>query len=391
MINRLLDLDSELKANRSAFLFGPRGVGKTLLGREFLTRQPVSLGIDLLNLDTYRRYLAEPALFRTECERLIQPGRVLTVLIDEVQKLPGLLDEVHYLLERHKGRVRFLLTGSSARKLKRGQANLLAGRAWTLKLHPLTALEVDLDLDRALRFGTLPAIYLEDEAPQRTLRAYVETYLKEEILQESLVRKAEPFVRFLDVAGQQSGEPVNFSQVARDCGVSVKTTQDYFSILLDTLVAFRVDGWARSVRKQLRQAPKYYVFDCGVLNALRGELETSLKPASFRHGKLFEHFVVCECVRLNDYFERNYKFRYWRTNSGMEVDLILSRGAYETPVTVEIKAQPDPGESDLRSLAAFAAENPKAELICLCRTPRAYRIGPVDVLPWTDGLRRLFA
>lgn len=390
MVNRLLDLHAILRKDRSAFLFGPRGVGKTLLGVQFVSDQPTSMVIDLLNLDTYRRYLAEPALFRSECERLVRLRGVLTVMIDEVQKLPGLLDEVHHLLERHKGRIRFLLTGSSARKLKRGEANLLAGRAWTLKLHPLSALEVELDLERALLFGTLPAIYLEDDDPKRTLKAYVETYLKEEILQESLVRRAERFVRFLDVAGQVSGEPVNFTHVAKDCGVSVKTAQEYFSILVDTLVAFRVDGWTRSVRKQLRHAPKFYFFDCGVLNAVRGELGMTLEPASYRHGKLFEHLVVCEMLRLNDYFERDYRFHYWRTSAGMEVDLILSRGAYAAPTAVEIKAQSDPGESDLKGLHAFATENPKATLLCLCRTPREYAVGPVEVLPWVAGLRRIF-
>jgi predicted AAA+ superfamily ATPase len=390
MGSRLLDLEQRLVAGRSAFLFGPRGVGKTTLAQEFLARQVRSRSIDLLNLDTYRRFLADPGLFRRELEHEIGAGKDLTVLLDEVQKLPALLDEVHYLIERHKRKVRFLLTGSSARKLKRGGANLLAGRAWTLRLHPLTSREVQLDLHRALRYGTLPAVYLEDPTPVPTLKAYVETYLKEEILQEALVRRTESFVRFLDVAGQQNGEPANFSAIARETGVSVKTAQEYFSILVDTLVAFRVDGWFYSVRKQLRQAPKFYLFDCGVLNAIRGELDAELKPASFRYGRLFETFVVGEIVRLNDYRERGYRLHYWRTNTDQEVDIVLSRGPSDRPVAVEIKSRPDPQESDVRGLLAFAAENPRAELLCACRTPRPYSLGKVKVLPWEQALEKVF-
>ncbi|MCI0587387.1 MAG: ATP-binding protein [Planctomycetes bacterium] len=391
MISRLLDLRARLGEGRSAFLFGPRGVGKTTLAREFLSRQGRSRTVDLLNLDTCRRYLTDPGLFRSELEHEIRPGGRLTVLVDEVQKLPSLLDEVHYLIERHKGKVRFLLTGSSARKLKRGGANLLAGRAWNLRLHPLCAREVDLDLHRALRFGTLPSVYLEDPSPAPTLKAYVDTYLKEEVFQEALVRRTESFVRFLDVAGQQNGEPANFSRIARDSGVSVKTAQEYFSILVDTLIAFRIDGWSHSVRKQLRQAPKFYLFDCGILNAVRGELEADLKPASFRYGRLFETFLVGEVARLNDYLDRGCRLFYWRTNTGQEVDLVLSRGSSDRPVAVEIKSRPDPQESDVRGLLAFASENPRAELLCLCRTPHAYSFGKVKVLPWKEGLERIFA
>ncbi len=390
MINRILNIQERLGEKRSTFLFGPRGIGKTFLAKLFIADQAHSKAIDLLNLDIYRRYLTEPELFRKELEKSIPEKGTLSVLIDEVQKLPGLLDEVHHLLEKHKGKIRFLLTGSSARKLKRGGANLLAGRAWTMKLHPLTSKEVELDLHRALRFGTLPAIYLEDDAPARSLKAYVETYLKEEIFQESLVRQNENFIRFLDVAGQCNGEPANFAQIAKDCGVSPKTAQDYFSILIDTMIAFRIEGWSYSIRKQLRQAPKFYLFDCGVLNAIRGELDTELKTSSYRYGKLFETFLIGEMIRLNDYAETDFRFFYWRTNSGMEVDCVLSKGASSAPIAIEIKSRPDPKEGDFKALLAFASENPKAKLYGLCTTPNAYDLGPVKVLPWQDALDKLF-
>ena len=304
-------------------------------------------------------------------------------MLMKVQKLPELLDEVHYLIETYKGRIQFLLTGSSARKLKRSGANLLAGRAWTFKLHPLASQELELDLDKALTVGTLPGIYQEPlSSAKRSLKAYVETYLREEIMQELLVRNINRFIRLLDIAGQFNSEPVNFTSIARDSGVSVKTAQEYFDILVDTLVAFRIDGWSYSVRKQLRQGPKYYFFDCGVLNGIRGELQTELKTGSYRYEKLFETFVVNELIRANDYNELGYRFHYWRTNTGVEVDLVLTRGPNDIPKAIEIKSQSSPKKSDMKGLIAFASENKKAELFCLCQTPRKYSVGPVQVLSW---------
>ena len=393
MYKRKLNLSGLLKPKKSAFLFGPRGVGKTVLAQDYLSRVQHAESIDLLSLDVYRRYVGEPGLFRLEIEqrlRDIPTKELLTVLLDEVQKLPGLLDEVHYLIERYKGQVQFLLTGSSARKLKRSGANLLAGRAWTLKLHPLNSQEFVPDLRKALTIGTLPGIYQESQSSaKRSLNAYVETYLREEVMQESLVRKIDHFVRLLDVAGQVNGEPVNFTAIARDTGISVKTAQEYFEVLTDTLIAFRIDGWSYSVRKQLRQSPKHYFFDCGVLNAVRGELQTELKPSSYRYGKLFETFIVNELIRANDYNESGYRFYYWRTNAGMEVDLVLTRGPNDVPRAVEIKSQASPQESDLKGLIAFASENNKANLFCLCQTPRKYTLGQIQVLPWQKGIEVL--
>ena len=394
MYERKLNLAELLRYQKSAFLFGPRGVGKTVLARGYLAQARYAASIDLLSLETCRRYIAEPGLFRLEIEQQLQDipaPEMLTVLVDEVQKMPALLDEVHYLIERYKGRVQFLLTGSSARKLKRSGANLLAGRAWTLKLHPLSSQEVEPDVRRALTVGTLPGFYQETlSSGRRSLRAYVETYLREEVMQELLVRKVDHFMRLLDMAGQVNGEPVNYSAIARDSGVSVKTAQEYFDILVDTLIAFRIDGWNRSVRKQLRQSPKYYFFDCGVLNAVRGELNTELRPGSYRYGKLFETFIVNELIRANDYNEAGYRFHYWRTNTGQEVDLVLSRGPQDVPVAIEIKSQLSPGESDLKGLIAFASENGTAKLLCLCRTSREYSVGAILVMPWQQGIQGLF-
>jgi len=392
MITRLLDLSRLLgKGAQSALLFGPRGAGKTRLSSVFLRTQSPQLSFDLLDNANYTRFLTQPDLFKHEVEAGLKQRGILTVFVDEVQRLPQLLNDVHSLIESHKGKVRFLLTGSSARKLKRGGANLLAGRAWTLHLHPLTHREGVHDLRRALSVGTLPAIYLDDPSPERSLKAYVDTYLKEEIQQEALTRKVEGYVRFLDVAAQMNGAPLNFSSIARDCGVSMPTAQEFFSILVDTMIAFRVDGWSWSVRKQLRQSPKLYFFDCGVLNAVRGELATELKSGSFRYGMLFETFIVQEICRLNDYQETGFKIYYWQSNSGLEVDVILSRGPSDRPMAVEIKSGTAPAPKDLRGLHAFKSENKHARLFCLCQTPRPYDLNGVKILPWAEGLATLFS
>ena len=394
MVKRTLDLSGLLPKRQSCFLFGPRASGKTLLVERFLSDSGTSWGINLLEEDLYHRYLVQPSLIRHEIENhLAATKRVdlpLTIFIDEIQRLPSLLNEVHALIERHKGKVRFILTGSSARKLRRGGANLLAGRAWTLHLHPLTHREVAIDLKRALHYGTLPGIYLSKPSPQRALRSYVQTYLREEIRQEALLRRIDAFVRFMDVAGQMNGEPVNFAKIGRACGVSIKTVQDYYSILVDTLIAFRLDGWVHSVRKQLRQQPKFYWFDCGVLNTIRGEIASPPSEGSSRFGNLFETWIILEVIRLNDYAETDYRFHYWRTNNGMEVDLVLSRDATHAEKAIEIKSATAPTLEDVRGLLSFQSENPGTELWCVCRTPRAYTIGAVSFLPWKDALARLF-
>ena len=195
---------------------------------------------------------------------------------------------------------------------------------------------------RALRYGTLPSVYLDHDEMELTLQAYVDTYVREEILQEGIVRRLDGFLRFLEVAAQMNGEPANYTQIARQAGVSANTCQDYFSILGDTWIVFRVPGWDRSTRKQLLLAPKHYFFDCGVLNATRGELKSELQVSSSRYGNLFESWVVQELFRMNDYMRSDLRFHYWRTNTGMEVDMLLSRGLNDPHVAIEIKSHTAP-------------------------------------------------
>jgi predicted AAA+ superfamily ATPase len=390
MVDRLLNLADVLGTRHSAFLFGTRGTGKTSLVKSWVQDRNDVLHLDLLRPGEFSRYLKDPGQFEEDVDSALKRHGRLFVFVDEVQKLPLLLDVVHRAIENHKGKVQFILTGSSARKLMRGGANLLAGRAWTLKLHPLTHREGVDDLRRALRFGTLPGIYLESEGEEMTLKAYVDTYLREEILQEGIVRRLDGFVKFLEVAAQMNGEPANYTAVARQAGVSPNTCQDYFSILSDTWITWRLSGWDRSVRKQLLQAPKHYFFDCGVLNTVRGELSLETQTSSSRYGNLFETWIMGELFRLNDYAGADFKFHYWRTNSGMEVDVLVSRGTKDPHLAIEIKSHTAPHEADLKGLIAFKDEYPKAKLVCFCRTPRAYAVGPIDVLPWQEGFAELF-
>ena len=390
MVDRLLRLDRVLEGRHSAFLFGARGTGKTSLVKAWLQRRAGLFHVDLLRPAEYSRYLKAPSQFEEDLDEALKRHKQVTVFVDEVQKVPLLLDVVHRFIENYQERIQFILTGSSSRKLKRGGANLLAGRAWTLKLHPLTHREGVSNLVRALRYGTLPAIYLETEGEDLTLQAYVDTYLREEILQEGFVRRLDGFMRFLEVAAQMNGEPVNFAQTARQAGVSANTCQDFFSILSDTWITFQLPGWNRSVRKQLQQAAKHYFFDCGVLNAIRGELQVAPQPSSSRFGNLFETWLIQELFRLNDYQKANWKFHYWRTNTGMEVDVLLSKGSADPVYAIEIKSHTAPRELDLKGLLAFEGEYPKTQLICWCRTPRPYRLGPIHVLPWDQGLKKIF-
>ncbi|MBI1860928.1 MAG: ATP-binding protein [Deltaproteobacteria bacterium] len=368
-------------------LFGARGTGKTALIHQTFSALKNTVVIDLLRGRAYQRYVSDPSLFGDEMREAVKRKREpLVVAIDEVQRVPALLDEVHSLMEEHKGQIVFLLTGSSARKLKRGEANLLAGRAVTRHLHPLSSLETPLELARALQYGTLPGVYLDADTEISTLESYVGTYLQEEIQQESIVRRVDRFTRFLDFAGQLNGEPINFAKLGAQCGVAGKTVLEYYSILEDTLLASRLNGWSHSIKKQLLQAPRFYLFDCGVLNAINGELRTELKSNGFRYGKLFENLVVQELFRANDYLDLGLKFHYWRDKDGHEVDIIVSRNLTVPLAAIEIKSSPHPTAADCSGFKSFAAEYPKVQRFCFCTTPRSFDRSQIRFMPWQDGV-----
>jgi predicted AAA+ superfamily ATPase len=384
MLRRSINI---LKTN-SFFLFGARGVGKTRLIKELF---PVStlFYIDLLDPEQADRYTLEPQALINVIKTL--PPSVTWVGIDEVQKAPKLLDIVHRTIESDS-KVKFALTGSSARKLKRGGANLLAGRAFTYNLFPLTAVELadQFSLDRALTWGTLPKAYLAESDDERHLflRSYVHTYLREEIQIEQIVRTLEPFRRFLEIAAQSNGEIINFARIARDVGTTDNTVRSYYQILEDTLLGFFLEPFHTSVRKRQREAPKFYLFDCGIQRALSDRLTVPLLSSNYGFGKTFEHFVILELKRRSEYARNDFRFTYLRTKDNAEIDLIIERPGRETAL-VEIKSTRKLDPEDTRTLSRFHRDFDKALALCLSRDPIEQERDKVLCLPWDKGIRKI--
>lgn len=376
-----------LKTN-SFFLFGPRGTGKSTFLRNYLPRDETVLWIDLLDPEEEDRYARNPQELAAQLEAA--RGRIQWVVLDEIQKVPKLLDVAHARIEAR--RTRFAMTGSSARKLKRQETNLLAGRAFVYNLFPLTHRELadDFDLNSALMYGGLPGLLKLQTTEEKTafLRAYALTYLKEEIWGEQIVRKLDPFRKFVEIAAQVNGEILNFANIARDVGVDIKTVQSYFQILEDTLLGFFLEPYHRSIRKRQRRAPKFYLFDTGVKRALDRTLSVDLKPGTYAYGRAFEHLVIAEAVRLNEYSQKDFRFSYLRTKDDAEIDLIVDRPGLPTAL-VEIKSKQRIDERDTRSLERFAADMPRTEAYVLSTDPIPKRIGRVLAFPWQRGLAEL--
>ena len=346
---RALDV-RELAARKSLFLFGPRSTGKTTLLRAQFDARAI---LDLLRSSVYLPLAEHPWRLR----EVVAEGRVdaaagaPVVVIDEIQKLPRLLDEVHDLIET-KG-IRFVLSGSSGRKLTRGGVNLLGGRAWQANLFPLTSAEVpELDLGRYLLHGGLPQVY-GAAYPEEELDAYVNTYLAEEIRGEALVRNFVHFSRFLNVAAVSNGQQLNFANVARDTGVPATSVRSYFDILADTFIGFLLQPWRGSRRRKAAATAKFYFFDVGVANFLRGI--RTLNRNSSEYGVAFEHFIAMELRSYLSYRRIRSELTYWRTQSGLEVDFLVGSAA-----AVEVKASSRVSDRDLRGLRALAEERPAA-------------------------------
>jgi predicted AAA+ superfamily ATPase len=383
MFNRSI----KLPENNSFFLFGARGTGKTFLLKEHF-KPPHTLYIDLLSPDQNESYSLRP---QTLIEQLATLGNETEwIVIDEIQKVPKLLDVVHQQIEA--SRFKFALSGSSARKLRRGGANLLAGRAFVNHLFPLTAREIGAQfaLESALAWGTLPRVYaLQSDADKRDfLRTYAHTYLKEEITEEQVVRQLDPFRRFLVVAAQMSGQIINFSKIAREVGASTPTVQTYFQILDDTLVGFLLEPFHESIRKRQRGNPKFYFFDSGVQRALNNTLTVELKPQTYAFGNAFEHFVINEINRLQDYGKKDYRLSYLRTKDGVEIDLIIERPGLKRAL-VEIKSTSRITDDDVRALRRIGNDVSSSEAFCLSLDPTPKKIGEVLCVHWQRGLEEV--
>ena len=377
----------KLPKNKNFFLFGPRQTGKsTLLKNRFVSDK--TLYYDLLKTDVYRNLLARPEVFRNEVTAALNSKEISHVIIDEVQKVPLLLDEVHSLVESDV-RCFFILSGSSSRQLKRSQANMLAGRAWTFQLYPFSSVELknNFDLNSALKYGTLPVIYLsvDEDEKRETLRSYVDTYIKEEIEIEANIRNLSGFLRFLPIAANQNGELVNYSNIARESGVSHHTVREYYKILEDTLLGFFLLPYGKSIRKRMVQHPKFYLFDPGIVTTLTNRLRADLQENSYEFGKAFEHFFLLEITRLNHYHRLDLALSFYRTERGAEVDCIIETPAGKT-IAVEIKASANPSSSMLTGLKSFKEKAVDAQLILACRVERPQVIKDVTVLPWQDAL-----
>lgn len=370
---RFLRLD-ELVTRKSFFLFGPRATGKTTLIEHQL---PQARLYDLLDSITFSRLLKKPGLIEEENRDL-----PTLIVIDEIQKLPSLLDEVHRLIQKHHWS--FLLTGSSARKLKRGATNLLAGRAWVANLFPLTSREIpEFELIRYLNCGGLPPVYLGSE-PEEELASYVALYLKEEIQAESLTRNLPAFSAFLDAIALSNGEEINMEGFASDCGVSPATVKNYIQILEDTLIGFPLTGFRKTKKRKAISRIKHYLFDVGIVNHLcqRG----LIKPKSELFGKAFEHFLIQEVRAFLAYRRISLPMHYWRSTSQFEVDLVLGQ-----KLALEIKSTSLISDKHLRGIRALKEEGlvEQYAVVSLDEEPRTTGDG-IHIYPWKVFLKRLW-
>jgi uncharacterized protein len=365
----------------SFFLFGPRGTGKSFWLDMNYAR---ATRFDFLKNDVLIRYLGEPHRFRREVEGLPKGA---WVVLDEVQKVPALLDEVQAVMHQRGDEIRFCLTGSSARKLKAGHANLLAGRALQKSFFPLVTKELgpSFDLERVLQFGSLPLVCAKPERAIGTLEAYVGTYLKEEIQQEALARNLESFARFLKVAALVNGQVVNVAGLSRDAGVPRPSVERYFSVLCDTLIGNWVPGWQPRLKVREKQSPKFYFFDTGVVRAILGLLRDKIESAE--RGILLETFVFNEARAALHYLDVGGELSYYRTPAGVEVDLIWSRG--KKAVGVEIKSAIEWRGEYGKGLKGLMAEKKIQAAYGVYRGHRAFSDASIKVLPVEEFTRRL--
>lgn len=362
--------------NESIFLWGARQTGKsTLLKMQFPERRY----IDLLKSDEFERYNRRPALLREELS-LLHEGEL--VIIDEIQKIPALLDEVHWLMSNHD--LRFIMSGSSARKLRRSGVNLLGGRAVRKYLYPLVSAEIpDFNLMKACNNGMLPRHYLTEDAEKR-LQAYVGDYLQQEIKAEALTRNLNTFSRFMEVAALSNGEIVNYNNIATECGISAPTVKEYFSILEETLIGYMIPAFTRNVKRRVIQSPKFYYFDVGIANFLLKR--TALKPGSSEFGHAFEHFILQEIIAYIGYFKPMQNLSYWRTTSGYEVDAVIGNAV----VAIEIKSAVEVQSHHTKGLKAFSEEFPEARLIMVSLDKYPRRMNNVEIYPATQFLSMLW-
>ena len=374
-MERILKIDTS--ENNAFFLWGARKTGKTTyLKNEFKD----ALYLDLLKTNVAQKYEIKPDLFREE----IVANKPDLVIVDEIQKVPQLLDEIHWCLENSSSK--FILCGSSARKLIRMKANLLGGRAWRYEMFPLTTQEIgpDFNLLRAMNNGLIPQHYFSNY-PERFLESYVLDYLAHEIKAEAMVRNVPAFHRFLEIAAISNSEIVNFSSIARDCGVSSVTVKDYFQILQDTLLGFMLKPYTKKIKRTPIESSKFYFFDLGITRALRRMLV--IQEGSVEFGHFFEHFILMELRAFLSYFNHYKNIYFWRTACGKEVDIVIGEAEW----AIEIKTSKQKSMKDFKGLLAFGEEFPNAKLMAVTFDDSKRLIdGRIEVFPWQEFLQQLW-
>ena len=391
MYKRLISLSK----SSSFFLFGQRGTGKSSLLRSLY--QEDALNINLLDTKQLLPLRKNPWKLR-EIVRARKPNQEI-VVIDEIQKIPELLDEVHLLIEEDK--VNFALTGSSARKLKKNATNLLGGRAHSFKLYPLTYKEIgsDFNLEKILKWGSLPKVVtLTDEVDKEEyLYSYVNTYLKEEIIAEQVIRQVDPFIQFLEIAAQQNGNNVVYENITKDTGVSSVTIKTYYQILEDTLIGFSLPAFSTSIRKRQKKSPKFYFYDIGLTRTLQNTLKNDPIPKTFEYGLLFESFIINEIIRYNEYSRSRFNFSHIKIDESTEVDLVIEKPNGEI-ILVEIKSTEQIAEHHVKGLsdiykdfiASKIVDANKLSAICISRDETRRKIGDVLCVGWREGVEGLF-
>lgn len=377
-------LKIDLPPKQSAFLWGARKTGKSTYLKEFFSE---AVYYDLLNSEIFYKFLTSPHILREEILALDLKRTGSLIIIDEVQKIPDLLNEIHWLIENTD--FQFILCGSSARKLKRLGSNLLGGRAWKYHFFPLIFPEItDFDLLRIFTHGTIPAHYHSANI-RKSLRAYIEDYLTLEIQNEGLVRNLPAFSRFLESIRFCHGELLNYSNIARDCGIDAKTVKEYFTILVDTLIGYFVYPYNKRIKRDLiLQTPKFYLFDVGVANYIKKQNIIDLK--GIEAGQSLEHYVFLELTAYKILHDKDFNITFWRTKQGLEVDFILG----DAQIAIEVKIMDHVKNDDTKGLRAFMEEHSTKANYIISLVPRARKIttqmGDIDVLPLKDFLVRLW-
>lgn len=374
MLQRIYQINKELDS--SIFLFGARQTGKTTILRQ---QFPEAIFIDLLDTSVKERFRRRPV---TLYEMLQGKAEGTLVIIDEIPELPELLNEVHRLI--HECHLLFILCGSSARKLKRKGHNTLGGRAFPVYLYPLVSIEIpDFDIDHAVNYGMLPPHYLSRN-PRRLLSAYIDVYLKEEIQEEALVRNIGAFHRFLEVAALSDTEIINYNNIAQECGVHATTVSSYFDILEDTLLGYRIPAYTKNIKRRLIQAPRFYFFDVGIANHLKHRQD--LRRGSSEYGHAFEHLVVQEVYAYLHYNQSEERLSYWRTYTGIEVDLVVG----DARVAIEVKSVEEVLPRHLKNLRVFAEEHPQSRRMIVSLDKFSRTIDAVECIYVNDFFSMLW-